>query len=109
MGGNKNINEKTKYGIKGIENENNIMGSRTLSLSWTDNENNLWLFGGEQLNPINNRTELLSDLWRFNISSGIWTWISGEDKPNSQSVHGTIGIGTNFTSPGFFFFFFFIK
>jgi len=32
---------------------------------------------------------LLNDLWKYNISSGLWTWVSGGNLANQNGVYGT--------------------
>ncbi|RYF55502.1 MAG: hypothetical protein EOO39_37910, partial [Cytophagaceae bacterium] len=45
---------------------------RAGSTAWADSSgDNLWLFGGELGGPLN-------DLWKYTISTGQWTWMSGE-------------------------------
>jgi hypothetical protein len=86
------------HGVRGRESPDFFPGARAASASWVDNDDNLWLFGGEQYN---NRTiELVSDLWRFNLKRKLWSFISGEKETDLQSFHGVMGRGTNKTLPG---------
>lgn len=80
------------YGTLGQGSTANSPGGRQTAVLFADNNGNLWLFGGLGLdsvgtqNPGNTGTlpngttpegALLNDLWKFNISSGEWTWVSG--------------------------------
>jgi hypothetical protein len=83
-------------------------GGRQTAMLWADNLGNLWLFGGlgldsagtrnpGSLNGLSNGTTtpdgaLLNDLWKFNIASGQWTWVSGgatTGLANQVGVYGT--------------------
>ena len=100
IGGSKEPNEMSQHGIRGRESPDFFPGNRVGSMSWIDNDENLWLFGGEQYNNRTKRTELVSDLWRYNIKRGLWSFNAGEKEVNLQSNHGIMGRGTNETLPG---------
>ena len=42
----------------------------------------------------------LNDLWRYNISSQQWTWISGSNTVLVAGVYGTKGVPSNNNYPG---------
>jgi len=42
----------------------------------------------------------MSDLWKYNIKTGFWTWINGNQAGDLQSNHENMGIGNNYTYPG---------
>src|SRR2546421_230195 len=42
----------------------------------------------------------LNDLWRYNIASNQWTWISGNDTRGQNGIYGTQGIGSISNIPG---------
>ena len=83
------------YGIKGTADPANKPGARYGSISWTDKNGDLWLFGGYGYDSI--RTSLLNDLWKFNGKE--WTWVSGDNK-FPKSIHGTKGIADPANKPG---------
>jgi len=64
------------YGAAGVPSPANIPGSRVSSVSWTDLEGNLWLFGGDGFDSIGNFGRL-NDLWKFDPNNEEWTWMSG--------------------------------
>jgi len=62
-------------------------GSRIAAMGWTDNDGNLWLFGG--IGSVFWESDDFSfidqyDLWEFNPSTKQWAWMSG----NSTSICG---------------------
>jgi N-acetylneuraminic acid mutarotase len=76
------------YGTKGSGSTSTVPGSREGSMTWADSSGNLWLFGGYGYTT-NATSGNLSDLWKFTISSGLWTWVGG---PNSVEQPGSYGV-----------------
>lgn len=70
------------YGIQGQDGLENNPGARSEGVSWTDSDGFLWLFGGTNFN----------DLWRYNTSTGNWTWMKGSSLPNQSGEYGIVGI-----------------
>ena len=93
------------YGSLGIAAVGNLPSSRKNSASWTDAAGNLWLFCGYHDNAGNG---FLNDLWSYNPSTGLWTWINGSSTSNGGNtnctnalgVYGTQGAATAGTTPG---------
>lgn len=70
------------YGTQGVPSPTNLPTPRAPASFWTDpSGGNLWLFGGNGN----------SDLWKYNIASGYWVWVSGPDTPYSQGSYGAQG------------------
>ncbi|KKL54552.1 hypothetical protein LCGC14_2264270, partial [marine sediment metagenome] len=84
------------YGTKGVADPANVPGARERSISWTDNDGNLWLFGGK--GRVGSLTGNLNDLWKFDGTN--WTWVSGSDFRNSIGVYGTKGVADLNNMPG---------
>jgi hypothetical protein len=81
------------YGIQGIPSPNNYPSARLRgAASWTDNQGNLWMFGGDFLGS-------RSDLWKYTISTNEWTWIKGDSIPNQHGNYGVQGIPSIFNNP----------
>lgn len=59
VSGNNDTYQYGVYGNKGVPNKNNIPGSRGISTSWMDNENNLFLYGGSGYGSINEQGILI--------------------------------------------------
>jgi N-acetylneuraminic acid mutarotase len=87
------------YGTKGIASSTNKPGSRFGSATWVDGSGNLWLFGGDY-NPDGFSKNQANDLWKYNITSNQWTWISGDSIYNQFGVYGNKGVASNSNNPG---------
>ena len=57
MSGSNTYNQKGNYGLQGISSSSNIPGARASSVSWIDNNNHFWLFGGFRYDFIGNYGE----------------------------------------------------
>ncbi|MEI6766851.1 MAG: gliding motility-associated C-terminal domain-containing protein [Bacteroidota bacterium] len=66
--------------------------------TWTDNNGNLWVFGGVKTSAFNLPVDA-NDMWKFNPSTNIWTWMSG-DSLYSTPNYGTKGIPASSNTPG---------
>ena len=97
MGGSKLSEQAATYGTKGVPAVANGPGARECSNSWADSSGNLWLFGGH--NPMR-YSYSLNDLWRYNISTHEWAWMSGADTDGQAPVYGTQGIPSAANVPG---------
>ncbi len=86
------------YGTKGVAAPSNEPGVRYGSVTWRDTLNNLWLFGGRGAGTSN--TGDLNDLWKYDISTNQWTWISGSNLIDQNGVYGTLGVASNTNFPG---------
>lgn len=53
-------------------------GSRNGATGWTDKSGNLWLFGGDGADGAGNEA-FLNDVWVFNPTTTMWTWMGGSD------------------------------
>jgi len=86
------------YGTPGVPSSSNVPGARQNAYSWTDENGNLWLFGGygkAETGGLN----YLNDLWRYDISANTWTWISGSNSTNDPGNYGTIGVSSTSNIP----------
>ena len=84
------------YGTEGTPAAQNVPGGTSSAVSWSDEAGNLWLFGG---------SGNFNDLWKFDPSTGLWTWMSGSGDiiPGSGSqagIYGTIGVANATNVPG---------
>jgi N-acetylneuraminic acid mutarotase len=90
------------YGTLGVPAANNDPGGRVYSAGWTDNDGNLWLFGGNGF-AANATGGLLSDLWEFLPASGQWVWMGGSSDGNAvggPGVYGKVGVPAATNLPG---------
>jgi len=75
------------YGIKGVPDTANSPGSRAESnTAWVDSLGNLWLFGGQTILGCGN------DMWKYDVGTGIWTWMSGSNINEDMGSYGTMGV-----------------
>jgi N-acetylneuraminic acid mutarotase len=95
------------YGQAGIPGTNNTPGGREGAFAWTDQQGNLWLFGGAGFDSTGATLGYLNDLWEYNIASGEWTWIGGSSTMSVVSssystpgIYGTLGSLTSGSYPG---------
>ncbi len=96
--GDSTLHQKGTYGTKGIPNASNNPGSRFLSISWKDHNENLWLFGGYGYDE--NNLGSLNDLWKYNTSSNQWTWVSGDKTIDQVAFYGSPGVPSANNKPG---------
>jgi len=97
------------WGTLGKPAAGNIPGSREEAVGWTDNNGNLWLFGGYGIDSTEN-VGSLNDMWEFNPSTNQWTWMGGsstlkyisdpEDAYGQPGVYGTLGTPAPGNIPG---------
>lgn len=87
------------YGIMGVESNTNKPPALENAITWTDNNNNLWMFGGLKLSEFNT-TKKTNTMWKYNISTGNWTWMSGSNLINSVNSFGPVGVESPNSVPG---------
>lgn len=87
------------YGTMGVPDPANMPGGRCLAAAWRDTSGNFWLFGGRGLDAAGS-IGILSDLWIYDPTTNLWTWISGSDVVDQAGVHGTKGVPDPANSPG---------
>ncbi|MBP9102431.1 MAG: hypothetical protein KBF82_01110, partial [Chitinophagaceae bacterium] len=97
--GNTTSDNNGEYGTQGIADQNNKPGSRNSASTWTDGNNNLWLFGGNGFDESTSYQDL-NDLWKYNIITNEWTWVKGNKNGNIYGSYGTIEIPGNNNKPG---------
>jgi N-acetylneuraminic acid mutarotase len=87
------------YGTQATAAAGNMPGGRNSVASWIDSSGNLWLFGGYGYDSTGSVGKL-NDLWQYSPSSGLWTWVEGEDAANGSGLFGTLGTATVGALPG---------
>ncbi len=89
------------YGTKGTSAPANNPGSRSNATSWKDASGDFWLFGGDGWDAATaSNSGLLSDLWKYSISTNEWTWINGNNNLNHIGVYGLQGLSNPSNMPG---------
>lgn len=74
-------------------------GAREGAVSWIDNKGNLWLFGGKGYDSTGIQPGDLNDLWKFDPTTGNWTWVNGYNVIN-QRGSGALGVTASTNIPG---------
>jgi gliding motility-associated-like protein len=90
ISGKDKLNEKGEYGRIAEANAANVPGARAQASGWTDNNGNLWLFGGSGYTskPV---ISALNDIWKYSISNNEWTWMNGSKNGNDVAHFGDKG------------------
>jgi N-acetylneuraminic acid mutarotase len=102
MTGSNTINAVAVFGTQGIASSTNTPGARYGGAALADANGNLWLFGGGYGSSTTNIDAYYNDLWKYNITSGEWTWVSGSNNTggNQGGVYGTRGTAASTNVPG---------
>jgi hypothetical protein len=107
VGGSSQVDASATYGVEYKASTSNAPGARIGSVSWTDLEGNLWLFGGQGRGfPAPGLGQGgLNDLLEYIPSTvagaaGTWTWVGGSSALNAPGVYGTQGAASTTNSPG---------
>ena len=84
--------EAPVFGTKGVGSTANTPGFRDQSNRWRDASGNLWVFGGRATaNPVNNSIIASNDLWKYEPSTGKWTWVGGDGTQSDPGVYQRFG------------------
>jgi N-acetylneuraminic acid mutarotase len=94
------VNRTGSYGTMGVPDPLNYPGARIDAAAWTGPDGDLWLFGGFGYGIDPNTAGELSDLWRYDIATGEWTWVSGNRGLYWGGYYGTKGIADPSNKPG---------
>lgn len=101
VSGESTLNSNGVYGIQGVSAINNEPSARLDSVSWLDESGNLWLFGGNGQDGVNSGViGDLNDLWRYNPTTRLWTWMSGANTANKYGTYGQKGVFSPNSIPG---------
>jgi len=99
MSGDSTTNQPGVYGTKGTPSPSNKPGSRYYSASWKDKDGNFWIFGGYGID-VNGNLGFLNDLWKYNLLTNEWTWVSGTSIGDNAGRFGIQGIPSVNNFPG---------
>lgn len=100
VGGSNSPDNAGSYGTQLVAAMTNLPPARTGAISWVDSSGVFWLFGGAQVNPNGTLAAVLDDLWSYNPTSGLWTWVGGSSTPNTSGVYGSQGTAAASNLPG---------
>jgi N-acetylneuraminic acid mutarotase len=102
MGGSQTLGLPPVFGTQGVAAPANTPGGRDGAYTWTDQNGNLWLFGGGVSSSSYGIGGLMNDIWRFDPNTLEWTWMGGSKEPwitwAQSKAYGTKGVpsSTNF-------------
>ncbi|HTW78718.1 MAG TPA: chitobiase/beta-hexosaminidase C-terminal domain-containing protein [Terracidiphilus sp.] len=99
MGGSSKPGQAGVYGTIRKSATGNVPGARYEAVSWTDNQGNFWLFGGDGLDSTG-ALQNLNDLWEYNPATNQWIWMNGSSTSGAASVPGTQGTPAQGNTPG---------
>jgi len=74
-------------------------GSRWGANARLDPSGNVWLFGGDGYDSAGT-LGLLNDLWKYNVATNQWSWISGSKTVNQTGNYGILGTAAASNVPG---------
>lgn len=88
-GGQGNTGQAGTFGVQGVPAlSNNPPANSLASVTWTDLNNNLWLY------------HKFGDLWKYEIATNTWTWVKGSGVTSQPAVYGTKGVPSSLNTPG---------
>lgn len=98
MSGESTLNSLGNYGTQGVTASSNSPRARWLFTGQFDKKNNvLWVFGGAVKSS---NTSYLNDLWKYDLTTKQWTWMSGESVANnSVGNFGSKGVSSASNTP----------
>ncbi len=95
LSGSNMLDQLGNYGTKGVPASTNVPGSRVNPVTWTYN-NKLYLMGGY----VNTYGSYYNDLWEYDPSTNMWTWLKGSNTFNDEGIYGTQGVANPNNVPG---------
>jgi N-acetylneuraminic acid mutarotase len=99
VGGSSESNKLGVYGTRTVPAAENMPGGRYRAASCTDTSGTLWLFGGHGY-ATGTKAGYLSDLWKYDLATGYWTWMKGDKYTNGPGAYGTLGVAEPDNLPG---------
>ncbi|MBI3233438.1 MAG: hypothetical protein HYZ42_05260, partial [Bacteroidetes bacterium] len=99
VSGDSTVTRYANYGSQGTESSTNLPGSRWGAANWTDDQGNFCIYGGYGYGQTSNYGSL-GDFWKYNLTSGFWTWIAGDSTGGFNPRWGTKGVFSSTNNPG---------
>ena len=93
------LREPGIYGTLGLASATNRPGGRAGAATWVDAGGDLWLFGGKGVGS-SAGSGWLNDVWRYDITARVWTWIKGSSRVGSAGFYGSLYASAPFYTPG---------
>ena len=87
------------YGTQGSPALTSNPGGRYGAGTWKDAAGDFWMFGGRGFAAAGGQG-YLNDLWRYNLASNQWTWMSGTNVTGQYGLYGTQSVPSVTNAPG---------
>lgn len=87
------------YGTQGTPSVTNNPGGRYGTGTWKDAAGDFWMYGGRGFAALGGQG-YLNDLWKYNVASNQWTWISGTTLTGQYGLYGTQSVPSVTNAPG---------
>lgn len=98
-GGSNTARAQGVYGKQGTAGAGNAPGARSFAVTWVDGAGNFWVFGGDGYDS-NGVLGALNDLWAYNPSTQLWSWVSGSNTISGPGSYGMVGTPAASNVPG---------
>jgi gliding motility-associated-like protein len=86
------------HGTIGVSSPLNTPGARFRACTWSDNNGNLWLWGGYGFDAAGQQGQM-SDLWVYSIATNEWTWMKGPNLSGQAGIYGTLTVAAPANNP----------
>jgi gliding motility-associated-like protein len=97
MAGSSSTNQAANFGtLQVAAATNQPPGKFEFATSWIDNSGNLWMFSGARFSA----TSSSDDMWKYDVATNMWIWMSGQQTGSIAPNHGTIGVAAATNTPG---------
>jgi uncharacterized repeat protein (TIGR03803 family) len=99
MSGANSADQLGVYGTQGVPDTANTPGARDSAVSWVDSSKKFWLFGGDVEIGSTGTYYPQNDLWKFDPTNNVWTWVSGGNVGNTPGVWGSHSLASTSNVP----------
>lgn len=93
------ITSEPIFGTKGTEAPTNNPGARMQQGFTIDSSGNIWQFGGVGPSIYDNE-DVFNTFWKYNPTTGQWTWMTGSNQGGPAGIYGTQGTANAANTPG---------
>ena len=76
-----------------------VPSARYGAAAWVDASGRFWLFGGYGVDSAGTFGEL-ADLWMFDPTTSLWTWMGGASTAQALGSYGSVGLPASTNAPG---------
>ena len=94
MYGDSTTQQPGNFGVQGVPSPTNKPPAFYEACEWTDLQGNFWMYGGVFDTPP------YGDMWKFDPSTNMWTWVKGPGTPYPAPVRGIKGVPAPANTPG---------